>query len=387
MSVLYTDIASLVLPGEAIGQLEVVTAAAMLVMGGKVAWVGKGDDAPAADEVVSLAGNTVIPGFVDSHAHLMFGGERSEEFAHRMQGMPYAAGGIATTVAATRQASEDQLRANAQKLIQEFYASGITHFEIKSGYGLDVETEARSLKVARELTQDVTFLGAHVVPKDKDREEYLELVCGEILQAAKPYAKWVDVFCDRGAFSVAEAREVLTAGIAAGLKPRMHANQLENLGAISLAVELDCASVDHCTHLSDEDIALLAASNTVATLVPGAEFSTRSPYPDAGRLLAAGVKIAIATDCNPGSSYTTSMPFCIAVAVREMNLSPDQALWAATKGGAAALRNNKGSLSVGAAADFAVLDAPNHIHLAYRPGVQLVEATFIAGQKVFERNR
>jgi imidazolonepropionase len=387
VSVLYTDIASLVLPGEAFGQLEVVTAAAMLVENGKVAWVGKASSAPAADEVISLTSKTVIPGFVDSHAHLMFGGERSEEFAHRMQGMPYAAGGIATTVAATRQASEDQLRANAQKLIQEFYASGITHFEIKSGYGLDVETEVKNLRVASEFTPDVTFLGAHVVPKDKDRGEYLKLVCGEMLQAAKPFAKWVDVFCDRGAFSVAEARAVLTAGIAAGLKPRMHANQLENLGAISLAVELDCASVDHCTFLSDEDIALLAGSNTVATLVPGAEFSTRSPYPDAGRLMDAGVTVAIATDCNPGSSYTTSMPFCIAIAVREMNLSPDQALWAATKGGAAALRNDKGSLNLGADADFVVLDAPNHIHLAYRPGVQLVEETFIAGQKVFERNR
>jgi imidazolonepropionase len=387
VSVLYTDIASLVLPGEAFGQLEVITAAAMLVANGKVAWVGKASSAPAADEVISLTSKTVIPGFVDSHAHLIFGGERSEEFAHRMQGMPYAAGGIATTVAATRQASEDQLRANAQKLIQEFYASGITHFEIKSGYGLDVQTELKSLKVAREFTQDVTFLGAHVVPKDKDRGEYLKLVCGEMLQAAKPFAKWVDVFCDRGAFSVAEARAVLTTGIAAGLKPRMHANQLENLGAISLAVELDCASVDHCTFLSDEDIALLAGSNTVATLVPGAEFSTRSPYPDAGRLMDAGVTVAIATDCNPGSSYTTSMPFCIALAVREMNLSPDQALWAATKGGAAALRNDKGSLNLGVDADFVVLDAPNHIHLAYRPGVQLVEETFIAGQKVFERNR
>lgn len=387
LSVLYTDIASLVLPGEAIGQLEVITAAAMLVENGKVAWVGKADDAPAADKVVSLMGKTVIPGFVDSHAHLMFGGERSEEFAHRMQGTPYAAGGIATTVSATRQASEDQLRANAQRLIQEFYASGITHFEIKSGYGLDVETEVKSLRVASEFTPDVTFLGAHVVPKDRDRKEYLKLVCGEMLQAAKPYAKWVDVFCDRGAFSVAEAREILTAGIAAGLKPRMHVNQLENLGAIALAVELDCASVDHCTFLSAEDIASLAGSNTVATLVPGAEFSTRSPYPDAGRLLAAGVTVAIATDCNPGSSYTTSMPFCIAVAVREMNLSPDQALWAATRGGAAALRNDKGSLKVGSDADFVVLDAPNHIHLAYRPGVQLVEATFVAGQKVFERNR
>lgn len=387
MRTLYTDIASLVLPGEAFGELEVITAAAMLVANGKVAWVGKSSSAPAADEFVSLMGKTVIPGFVDSHAHLMFGGERSEEFAHRMQGTPYAAGGIATTVATTRQASEDELRANAQKLIQEFYASGITHFEIKSGYGLDVQTEVRSLKVAREFTQDVTFLGAHVVPQDKDRKEYLGLVCGEMLQAAKPHAKWVDVFCDRGAFSVAEAREILTAGIAAGLKPRMHANQLENLGAISLAVELDCASVDHCTHLTDEDIAFLAGSNTVATLVPGAEFSTRSPYPDARRLLAAGVRVAIATDCNPGSSFTTSMPFCIALAVREMNLSPDQALWAATKGGAAALRNDKGSLNPGVDADFVVLDAPNHIHLAYRPGVQLVEASFIAGQKVFERNR
>lgn len=387
MSVLYTDIASLVKTGEAFGHLEVIDHAAMLVEDSIIAWVGKSAEAPAADEVVSLAGKTVIPGFVDSHAHLMFGGERSEEFAHRMQGQAYASGGIATTVAATRAASEQQLRANAQRLIHEFYASGITHFEIKSGYGLDVETEVSSLKIAREFTEDVSFLGAHVVPKDVDRSEYIELVCGEMLESAKPFAKWVDVFCDRGAFSVEEAREILTAGIAAGLKPRMHANQLENLGAIALAVELDCASVDHCTHLSDQDITLLAGSNTVATLVPGAEFSTRSPYPDARRLVAAGITVALATDCNPGSSFTTSMPFCIAVAVREMNLSPDQALWAATKGGAAALRNNKGSLDVGASADFAVLDAPNHIYLAYRPGVQLVEQTYIAGKKVFERNK
>ena len=387
MSVLYTDIASLVKTGEAFGHLEVIDHAAMLVEDSIISWVGKSAEAPAADEVVSLAGKTVIPGFVDSHAHLMFGGERSEEFAHRMQGQAYASGGIATTVAATRAASEQQLRANAQRLIHEFYASGITHFEIKSGYGLDVETEVRSLKIAREFTEDVSFLGAHVVPEDADRSEYIELVCGEMLESAKLFAKWADVFCDRGAFSVEEAREILTAGIAAGLKPRMHANQLENLGAIALAVELDCASVDHCTHLSDQDITLLAGSNTVATLVPGAEFSTRSPYPDARRLVAAGITVALATDCNPGSSFTTSMPFCIAVAVREMNLSPDQALWAATKGGAAALRNNKGSLDVGASADFAVLDAPNHIYLAYRPGVQLVEQTYIAGKKVFERNK
>ena len=387
MSILFTDIASLVRTGEAFGHLDVLENAAMVVEGSNVAWLGKAADAPAADEVVSLADKTVIPGFVDSHSHLMFAGERSEEFAHRMAGQPYASGGIRTTVKATRAASDQELSKNARRLVREFYSSGITHFEIKSGYGLDVETEARSLRIASEFTEDVTFLGAHVVPEGIERAEYVQLVVGEMLEACTPHAKWVDVFCDRGAFSVDEARQILEAGIAAGLRPRMHANQLENLGAIALAVELDCASVDHCTHLSAEDISLLSGSNTVATLVPGAEFSTRSPYPDARRLVAAGVTVALATDCNPGSSFTTSMPFCIAVAVREMGLTPDQALWAATRGGAQALRNDRGILEVGATADFAVLDAPNHIHLAYRPGIQLVEKTFVAGQQVFERNK
>ena len=387
MSILFTDIASLVRTGEAFGHLDVLENAAMVVEGSKVAWLGKAADAPAADEVVSLADRTVIPGFVDSHSHLMFAGERSEEFAHRMAGQPYASGGIRTTVKATRAASDQELRENARRLVREFYSSGITHFEIKSGYGLDVETEARSLRIASEFTEDVTFLGAHVVPEGIERADYVQLVVGEMLEACTPHAKWVDVFCDRGAFSVDESRQILEAGIAAGLRPRMHANQLENLGAIALAVELDCASVDHCTHLSAEDISLLSGSNTVATLVPGAEFSTRSPYPDARRLVAAGVTVALATDCNPGSSFTTSMPFCIAVAVREMGLTPDQALWAATRGGAKALRNDSGILEVGAIADFAVLDAPNHIHLAYRPGIQLVEKTFVAGKQVFERNK
>ena len=383
MKTLYTDIASLVTTGEAFGHIDVTEDAALLVEGGKVAWFGPGHEAPVADTTVSLAEKTVIPGFVDSHSHIIFAGERSEEFAHRMAGQPYASGGIRTTVKATRAATKDELRANAKRLIGEFYSSGITHFEIKSGYGLDVESEVRSLEVANELTEDTTFLGAHVVPEGIERDDYVALVKGEML--ARVQAKWIDVFCDRGAFSVSEAREILEAGIAKGLKPRMHANQLENLGAIALAVELDCASVDHCTHLSVEDIALLSGSKTVVTLVPGAEFSTRSPYPDARRLVSAGITVALATDCNPGSSFTTSMPFCIAVAVREMGLTPDQAVWAATRGGAKALRNDKGTLRVGSSADFAVLDAPNHIHLAYRPGVQLVEQTFVAGEKVFER--
>jgi len=387
MPTLYTNIGQLAMPAAEFGVIETLSDAALLVEAGRFRWIGKSIDAPAADLVIDLEQKCVIPGFVDSHSHLIFAGERSEEFSHRMMGEPYASGGIRTTVTATRQASDAELRANAQRLIAEFHSSGITHFEIKSGYGLDVETERRSLEIAAEFTNDVTFLGAHVVPEGINRDDYLDLVTGEMLSDAIGIAKWIDVFCDRGAFSVPETRRILEAGIAAGLRPRMHANQLENLGAIPLAVELDCASVDHCTHLNQTDIDLLAASNTVVTLVPGAEFSTRSPYPDAKKLVAAGVKIALATDCNPGSSFTTSMPFCIAIAVREMGLSPDQALWAATRGGAMALRNQKGRIEVGSEADFVVLDAPNHIHLAYRPGVQLVQQTFIAGERVFERDK
>jgi imidazolonepropionase len=386
MKTLFTGIGSLAMPAADFGVVETLENAALVVEDGRVVWLGKVTDAPQCDEVIDLEGKAVVPGFVDSHAHLIFDGDRSAEFAARMAGESYSAGGIKTTVSATRAAGEEKLRSNLKRLVAELHASGITHFEVKSGYGLDLETEVLSLRLAKEVTEDVTYLGAHVVPAGVDRNEYLDLVTGEMLQAVLPYAKWIDVFCDRGAFDLKETRRILEAGVSSGLKPRLHANQLENLGAIELAVEFDCASVDHCTHLSDKDIQTLAQSNTVATLLPGAEFSTRSPYPDAKRLIAAGVDIAIATDCNPGSSYTTSMPFCIAVAVREMGLSVPQALWAATRGGAKALRNDLGRLEVGFAADFAVLDAPSYEHLAYRPGVPLVLATYVAGKKVFGRD-
>jgi imidazolonepropionase len=386
MKTLFTTIGSLAMPAADFGVVETLENAAFVVESGQITWLGKASHAPKCDEVFDLEGKAVVPGFVDSHAHLIFDGDRSAEFAARMAGESYSAGGIKTTVSATRAAGEEKLRSNLKRLVAELHASGITHFEIKSGYGLDLETEVLSLRLAKEVTDDVTYLGAHVVPAGVDRNEYLNLVTGDMLQAALPYAKWIDVFCDRGAFDLAETRRILEAGVSSGLKPRLHANQLENLGAIELAVEFDCASVDHCTHLSDKDIQSLAHSNTVATLLPGAEFSTRSPYPDAKRLIAAGVDIAIATDCNPGSSYTTSMPFCIAVAVREMGLSVPQALWAATRGGAKALRNDLGRLEVGSSADFAVLDAPSYEHLAYRPGVPLVLATYVAGKKVFGRD-
>jgi imidazolonepropionase len=380
MSTLFNNISSLVT-----NTSEEVANPALIVEDGKVAWIGEAGSAPSADARVDLESKTVIPGFVDSHAHLMFAGDRAEEFSARMQGQSYSAGGIKTTVAATREASDAQLEETLARLISEMHANGITTFETKSGYGLDVGTESRSLAIAAKHTSETTFLGAHVVPQEykENADAYVELVKNEMLSAATPHAKWIDVFCDRGAFNVEQAREILKAGIAAGLAPRIHANQLENIGAIQLAVELDCASADHCTHLSHNDIDSLANSNTVATLLPGAEFSTRSNYPDARKLIDAGVTVALATDCNPGSSYTTSMAFCIALAVREMHMSPAEALWAATMGGAKALRRDDiGHLSVGARADFAVIDAPSYIHLAYRPGVNLISDTYIAGRAV-----
>lgn len=385
-SLLVTNIAELVCNSEVFGELDIKQNAAFVVENEKVSWIGSATAAPAADELLDVAGAAVIPGFVDSHAHLIFSGNRAKEFSARMQGESYSAGGIATTVSATRAASSFELEQNARKLIREMHASGITTFETKSGYGLNVESELKSLKVAAGLTSETTFLGAHVVPKDKTAGDYVALVTGEMLREVRPYAKWIDVFCDKGAFNVDQSRVILEAGIAAGLKPRIHANQIENIGAIELAVELDCASADHCTHLSASDIEMLAASNTVATLLPGAEFSTRSKNPPAKALIEAGATVALATDCNPGSSYTTSMPLMIALAVTQFGISPAQALWAATMGGARALRRQDlGRLEVGRFADFAVLDTPTHEFLAYRPGVDLIQKTFIKGKLVHER--
>lgn len=369
--------------------LGIINNAAMVVEDGVVVWVGQAATAPAADSAVNLNGQAVIPGFVDSHAHLIFAGDRSEEFALRMEGKKYAAGGIRSTVTATREATDQQLRQNIAKLRAEMLASGITTFETKSGYGLTNLDETRSLRIASEHTEEVTFLGAHVFPAEyeTDPDSYVELVKGSMLTAATEYAKWIDVFCDRGAFDADQATEILQAGKAAGLQPRIHANQLEAGRGIEVAVAVGAASADHCTHLTERDIELLAGSETVATLLPGAEFSTRSAYPDVRPLLAAGARVAIATDCNPGSSYTTSMPFCIAVAVRDMMFTPDQALAAATIGGAAALRRKDvGHLGLGARANFSVLAVPSHVHLAYRPGVAAIHQVWQEGRLAWHAN-
>jgi imidazolonepropionase len=393
VSVLITNIGELVTnaPEDAVsvtspGPFAALAGAAIVLDQGLVAWTGPASAAPAADEVVDAAGRAVLPGFVDSHAHLVFAGERGAEFAARMAGLPYSAGGIRSTVAATRAASDESLRANLRRLTAELARQGTTTFECKSGYGLTVADEARSLALAAEVTPEVTYLGAHVVPPefDGDPDGYVELVCGDMLAACAPHAKWVDVFCDRGAFGADQARAVLLAGESAGLEPRIHANQLGPGPGIQVAVEAGAASADHCTYLTDADIDALASSGgTVATLLPGVEFSTRSPYPDARRLLDASVTVAIASDCNPGSCFTSSMPLCVALAVREMRLTTAEAVWAATAGGAHALRRTDvGHLGVGARADVVLLDAPSHAYLAYRPGVPLVAGVWQAGERV-----
>ena len=385
-----TGIGHLVTNDETVGQgkLGVLHDAALVSDdSGNVSWVGKQSELASHfdGKPTDVGGRAVIPGFVDSHTHLVFAGDRALEFESRMQGKPYAAGGIKTTMAATRAASDDLLAANVARLASEALASGTTTLEVKSGYGLSVRDEARSLVAAKTATSETTFLGAHVVPPDTNADDYVALVQGEMLDACKGNAKWIDVFCDRGAFDVDQARAILQTGAAAGLGTRIHANQLQQGGGVRLGVELGVASCDHCTHLSQQDIDALsgASATTVATLLPTAELCTRSPFPDARKLIDAGVTVALASDCNPGSSYTSSMPLVVSLAVINMGMTCDEALWSATAGGAQALRRRDvGNLRIGSRADMVVLDAASHIHLAYRPGVQQVRAVIRGGKTV-----
>ncbi len=361
-------------------RLGIVHDAAIVIDGEQIAWVGAAADAPDADRRRDLGGRAVLPGFVDSHTHLVFAGDRSAEFTARMTGEPYDGGGIAVSMEATRGASDDELRSLIGARLEQMRAQGTTSWEIKSGYGLDVAHEARSLRIASEFTSETTFLGAHVVPPEArdDRDAYVDLVVGEMLEACAPHAKWIDVFCEPNstyAFTGEESRRVLESGAAKGLGLRVHGNQLGHGPGVQLAVELGAASVDHCTFLDDADVDALAGSDTVATVLPGVEFSTRMPYPRARDLIDAGATVALASDCNPGTCYSNSIPFVIALAVREMHLTPAEAVWAATRGAAMSLRRSDiGVVKPGARADLAVLDAPSHLHLAYRPGVPIASA-------------
>jgi imidazolonepropionase len=364
----------------------VIDEAAVVMLDGRIAWVGPQSAAPEADDAVEVDGRAALPGWVDSHTHMVFAGDRAAEFTARMAGRPYQAGGINATVAATRAAGDSDLRAGLRRLLDEMTAGGTTTVETKTGYGLTVVDEARSASVAAaEGVEEITFLGAHVVPEEyaKNGNDYLDLVCGPMLDAVSPFARWIDVFCEAGAFDATASRRVLAAGQRAGLGLRVHAGQLGVGPGVALAVELGAASVDHCTHLSPDDIHALAAGATVATLLPACDLSTRQP-PAPGRALAdAGARIAVATNCNPGTSFTTSMALVVALAVTQCGLTVPEAVHAATAGGAMALRRTDiGSLVPGARADVQVLDAPSVDHLAYRLGGVGVSAVFKSGRRV-----
>lgn len=389
MALLITEIGELTTHDEDRGRRR---DAAIVIEGDRIAWIGDAAEAPAADERCAVGGRAVLPGWVDAHTHLVFAGDRAAEFEARMAGEPYAAGGIATTVAATRAASDAELTGNLARLRQEALRGGTTTLETKTGYALDVEGEARSARIAAAGGIDVvSFLGAHLVPPGTDARAYLDLVTGPMLEAVRPYVQFVDVFCETGAFDVDQSREVLAAGRAAGLGLRVHGNQLGHSGGVALAVEMDAVSVDHCNVLTPQDIAALADSDTVATVLPACDLSTRAPLAPARELWDAGATVAIATNANPGTSYTTSMAFCVATAVLQMRLSVEEAVWAATRGGAQALgltasADRPGMLAVGGRADLQVLDAPSVAHLAYRPGVPLTAAVWRAGVRVPERD-
>ncbi|EGT5575652.1 MULTISPECIES: imidazolonepropionase [Corynebacterium] len=392
MSTLFTGISEL----RTVSDAGTLNDAALVVTDGTISWVGPADKAPAADDAVDLGGRAVLPGWVDSHTHMIFDGDRSAEFEARMGGGTYQAGGIAVTMDATRSAGEERLEALLIDRIAAAHKGGTTTLETKTGYGLNTESEILAAQVASRHVDDVTFLGAHLVPPGAQAESYLDEVVGPMLDGVAPYVQWIDVFCERGAFDEAQSRRVLAAGIERGLGVRVHGNQLGEGPGVALAVELGATSVDHVNYLSDADVEALASSNTVATMLPACDLSTREPLAPGRRLLDAGATVAIASNLNPGTSYTSSMNFCVTTAVLQQRLSLDEAIRAATYGGAQALRRHdvgggvdaqgrpaKGTIVEGAAGDLHVLDAPSAIHLAYRPGMPMTWRTYVAGKRAF----
>ncbi|MET0132592.1 MAG: imidazolonepropionase [Kibdelosporangium sp.] len=386
MSLLLTGIGELTTNDDALGTLE---NAALVVEGTHVVWIGPAAAAPAADSAVDVGGRAVLPGWVDSHTHLVFAGDRTAEFGARMAGEPYRAGGIARTVSETRKATDEELTAVVRHHVEEAVSQGTTYIETKTGYGLDVANELRSARLAAPFVDEVTFLGAHLVPRGWDADDYVDLVSGEMLDAVAPHVRWIDVFCETGAFDGPQSRAVLAAGAKHGLGLRVHGNQLDYGPGVRLAVELGAASVDHCTYLTKSDVDDLASSETVATLLPACDLSTRQPLPNAQALLNAGATVALASNCNPGSSYTTSMAYCVATAVLQMRMSVAEAVRAATWGGARALRreNEIGILRPGSRADIHVLNAPSITHLAYRPGVPMTYAVWRKGEQMAPSRR
>lgn len=368
------------------GDLGLVADAAVAIEGGTIAWVGPAGEVPdrfREGETLDAGGRAVLPGFVDAHTHLVFAGDRADEFARRLRGESYEqiladGGGIHRTVAATRAAAFDDLVAGATARMGRMLRAGTTTVEVKSGYGLQPMAEVSMLAAARAgaaatgMSVVGTFLGAHVVPRGTERDAYVRYVVRDMLPGAASYARFCDVFVDRGAFTVDDARTIFSAAAAHGMTPRLHAEQLTHTGAALLAAEVGAASADHLDRATEDDARALAAAGVVATLLPAASFSMRSPQAPGRMLWDAGVTVALATDCNPGTSYVESMPFVIALACVEMGLTPEEAVWAATLGGARSLRlDDRGKVVPGAVADLVILDADSHVHLPYRPATNL----------------
>jgi imidazolonepropionase len=401
MSTLITNIAELMTQDL---EHRVLRDAAVVIEGERISWIGAAADAPAADDAVDAGGRAMLPGWVDSHTHLLFAGDRTAEFEARMAGESYSAGGIAVTMNATRATSDYDLTRLALSRVDEAVSQGTTYIETKTGYGLDVEHETRSARIASTVADQVTYLGAHLVPAGQDPDDYTDLVCGPMLAAVRPYVQWADVFCEEGAFTAEQSRRVLSACRDAGLGLRVHGNQLGEGPGVQLAVELEAASVDHVNYLADKDVDAVAGTwtgwdaaagtgrrGTVATCLPACDLSTRQPLAPARALLDAGVQVSLASNCNPGTSYTSSMAFCVTTAVLQMGLSVHEAVRAATHGGALALRKDSGkdadgeravgSIAVGHRADLHLLNAPSATHLAYRPGMPLTYAVWRAGER------
>lgn len=371
--------------------------AAVAVEDGVVVFAGPEGDAPSqTGQRIDCAGRAVMPGFVDAHTHLVFAGDRSDEFARRLAGESYkdiasSGGGILSTVAATRHATEDELFHLATSRVRRMIRSGTTTVEIKSGYGLDLGTESRMLRVAHRIGEElpvtvkITFLGAHSVPEEykNDRHGYVEKLIEEMIPAVAGLADYCDVFVEEGVFTVDEARRIFSAAAEHGMEARVHAEQLGHTGGAALAVEIGAISADHLDNATEEDAAALAAAGVSAVLVPGASYTLRSRQAPGPTLVEAGCNVALATDCNPGTSFFESMGPIISLGVVQMGLTVDQAITAATLGGAVSLGiEDRGWVAPGARADLVLLDAATPAHIPYRPGANLVARTFKDGVAV-----
>jgi imidazolonepropionase len=404
LAVVVHDAAEVATPDES-GSLRRHEDAAVAVVDGEIAAVGPTAEIcrryppENATQAIDASGKAVVPGFVDPHTHALFAGDRSDEFAARLRGRTYQeildeGGGILRTVGAVREASDEQLLANLLEHLDTMLAHGTTTVEIKSGYGLNAETERRMLEIADRADDQhpvdivATYMGAHAVPDDRATDEYVDEVLGEQLPAVadQGVASFCDVFCEEGVFSVEQSREILEAGRDHGLTPKIHAEELSHLGGTQLAAELGASSADHLLHATDADAQALASAGVVPVLLPGTAFSLGTEYADPDQFREAGAPVALATDFNP-NCYSQSMQFAIALACTGMGMAPADALVAATQraAGAVDLTDGTGTLREGAPGDLVILDGPSHVHVPYNVGVNVAETVVKDGTVVAEQ--